>query len=186
MATARAEVSIPHARFEGGWKVLKETSDGRTAVAVREDECAGIAMVYPAVESADYDGIERVAALVNATGEYLLLSASFESMASVEWLLADRTVSIASVPPEGYRGLSGSDIRDLLSDGTLMIIGPGRDDPFPGALQLFEDVATARSTWVEPFPQLDNRLVAIQRLLADVDLAEFASWTRLGSGASPT
>jgi hypothetical protein len=173
MATARPGVSIPHARLDGGWNVLETTDDGRTAVAVREDERSGVAMTYPSVERGD-SGVERVASVVNLVGEYVLVAASVRSVCSMEGLVAATDGDVHPLDRSEYEALSRRTINRLLAGETLLVIEPETPGQHLGAIQMFDDVGRARSAWGQRFPTLAERFFAVERVLGDVGLRELA------------
>jgi hypothetical protein len=179
MATARPGVSIPHARLDGGWNVLETTDDGRTTVAIREDERSGVAIAYPGGEpnspsGRDGSGVRQVAAVVNLVGEYVLVAATLESPDLLGTLVKDRDGDLHVLDRSEYEALSRGTVQRLLEDRTLLMIEaeqPGQD---PGAIQMFEDVGRARRNWGERFPALEERFFAVERVLGDVGLEELA------------
>jgi hypothetical protein len=172
MATARSDVSIPHARLEGGWDVLTETEEGSPAVAVRDDERSGVAFAYPRREDGTPGAVERVAVVVNVPGEYVLLAASFDALDAVDWLLARGEVSVDAVHRSEYDALSSRAVCERLDGNAVVVVDPG--DGRHGALQLYGGLDPVRRTWTGRFPRLDERLFAVARVLAGVDLAELS------------
>lgn len=176
MATARPGVSIPHARLDGGWNVLETTGDGRTTVAVRDDERSGVAISYPPIEGGD-PGVKQVATVVNLVGEYVLAAARVRSAESVESLVAGTDAGAHLLERSEYEALSRGTVNRLLEDETLLVIEPDHAGQHPGAIQLFDDVGRARTTWGEQFPALEERFFAVERVLGDVSLRELARRT---------
>lgn len=176
MATARNGVSIPHARLDGGWNVLDRTDDGRTTVAVRDDERSGVALTYPGIERGD-SGIERVAAVLNLVGEYVLVAASVRSGEALGALLEDRDAEAHVLDRTEYEAMSRRTMRRLLEDETLLVVEPGTPGEHPGTIQLFDDAARARSVWGSEFPDLGDRFFAVGRVLSGVGIDELARRT---------
>ncbi|PSQ17515.1 hypothetical protein BRD00_07370 [Halobacteriales archaeon QS_8_69_26] len=167
---------VPHALLSGDWEVLRETDDGRPAVALRDDGVTGVALAYPPGAEA------KVALVVNAEAEFVLLTARLGSLSPVGDLASDPETM--RIPASELDAMDRARVTAMLSDGNPLVVVPDGDGWDPCVLQLFEAVQPARETWAARFPDLDERTIAVKRLVDDVDLGEVAKRiddTRSGS-----
>lgn len=172
----RNRPSVPYARLSGTWEVLERTPDGRTTVAVREDDVSGVAMSYPYAErEGGDDDVNKIAAVTNCEAGYVLVSASVVDADAVYRLVADRTVVCEAIPRPEFNRLEDDDIVRTLAGDRVVVVEPETDDWFVGTVELFRDRARARSAWFDGFPLLERRAAAVQRLLDGVGLRQVAS-----------
>lgn len=181
---ARSKLSVPYASLTGSWAVLDRTSDGRAAVGLRDDERAGVAIAYPYAERRDGgDGVLKVAAVRNCEQGFVLLCASFVTLEAVPEGV--RSVDDGrTIPYDRYDDLSDREVGTLLDGGTLILVDVGSEQWYPGALQLFDDPAAARSVWLESFPRLEKRLGAVERIVTGHGLGSMVDLAGPAAGGS--
>jgi len=165
-------VSVPHATLTGSWEVLRRTGDGRASVAVRSDERSGVAIAYPYAESGA--SALKIAAVRNTVQDYVLCTGSFQSVEAIGNCLGTDSPR-RRIDLERFERLGDAATSRVLAGGTVLVVDVGEDRWYPGALQLFESVEAVRDRWLRSFPNLGDRLVAVERVTKGVDLRAVAA-----------
>ncbi len=161
---------MPYARLSGSWETLERTGDGRTTIAVRDDDASGVAMSYPYAERDGHDDVNKIAVVINGEAEYVLVSTSVMSAEAADRLVGDRPVDREVIPRPEYNDLDDGEVVRTLDGDRVVVIEPETDDWFVGTVELFRDPARARRAWLTRFSLLERRAAAVQRVVEGVGL----------------